>query len=76
MGPLPTDEVQGEALLIGGWYAQTRWFYEDGPYDDEVQGEALLTGGYYVSKLVEADSPDEMLQLNCVINDTCSMTGI
>jgi len=76
MGPLPGEPVQGSALMQSGYYEQHRWFYEDGPYDDEVQGSALMMSGYYESKLVEADSPDEMLQLTCVINDTCSMTGI
>jgi len=70
------DAVQGSADLAGGVWFQARWFYEDGPYDDSVQGSADLLSGYLVNKLVEADSPDEMLQLGCTVQATCSMTAV
>ena len=52
---------------------QLRWYYEDGPYDDEWTASFSASDGTLVNKLVEADSPDEMLHLGCTILNTCTM---
>ena len=62
-------ETNGDGTLV-----QLRWFYSDGPYDDEWKATFETSNdGTLVNKLVEADSPDESLQLGCVILNTCTM---
>lgn len=70
------DTITGTFDFISGYHYQARWFYDDGPYDDSITGNFNLVNGYYLNKLVKADTPDEELQLTCVINNSCTMTGI
>jgi len=74
-GPYDSDLASTQGME-DGTYIQVRWFYEDGPYDSDLQSTQTLLDGTYVSKLIEADTPDEELQLALTINDTCSMDAI
>ena len=63
-----------------GTLIQLRWFWEDGPYLDEFTNTfGVLDGTLILTRIiVEADTgssgkPYEELQLNCRINDTCTM---
>jgi hypothetical protein len=47
MSFLPTENVQGSADVVSGYYEQHRWFYEDGPYLDDVEASADVVSGYY-----------------------------
>jgi hypothetical protein len=71
---IPTSYATVNYGAIDGSYTQLRWFISDGPYDsNDAAVDYGATDGTYINKLVRAESPDEELQLNCVINDTCSM---
>lgn len=67
------DSLQANPDVISANHYQGRWFYEDGPYDDSLQANPDVVSAQLLNKLVEADTPDEMLQLNCTISATCSM---
>lgn len=69
------DEVTAEfGIGPDGTLIQLRWFYEDGPYDDEVVANFEAMGGTLIEiPIVEADTPDESLQLGITINDTSTM---
>jgi hypothetical protein len=73
----PYDNEVSGTFGVGpdGTLVQLRWFYTDGPYDDEVSGTFAAFDGTLIqkTKLVIADTPDELLQVRCVINDTCTM---
>jgi hypothetical protein len=71
-GPYDSD-LQSTQTLEDGTYVQVRWFFEDGPYDSDLQSTQTLLDGTYESKLIEADSPDEKLQMAIVINATSTM---
>ena len=71
-GPYDSD-LQSTFGMENGTYTQLRWFYEDGPYDSDLQSTFAMLDGTLINKLVIADTPDESLQLNVVINNTCSM---
>ncbi len=74
-GPYDSD-LQFIQDMQDGTYIQVRWFYEDGPYDSDLQSTQLMLDGTYETKLVEADTPDEKLQLDIAINNTCSMDSV
>lgn len=61
-----TDEAQTTNLeAFEGSYTQLRWFYEYGPDTDEAQTTDIsAVGGEYNLKLVEADSPDEEIDIS------------
>ena len=71
-GPYDSD-LQQTYTLEDSTYIQVRWFYTDGPYDSDLQQTYALLDGTYESKLVEADTPDEELQMALAINNTCTM---
>ena len=70
------DEFEVSHNVTSGSYIQLRWFYVDGPYDEAFDVSHDLESSSYTLLLIEADSPDESLQLSCVINASCSMTGV
>lgn len=71
----PYDEAWTFSFETGqdGTLIQLRWFYADGPYDEQWTFSFEASDGTLVNKLVEADSPDEMLHVGCTIMDTCTM---
>jgi hypothetical protein len=71
-GPYDSDATIGFASSDGSWL-QARWFKSDGPYDSDASINFAATDGLLENKLVTAEAPDEALQLDCTINDTCSM---
>ena len=74
-GPYDSD-LESTQVMLDGTYVQVRWFYEDGPYDSDLEATQTLLNGTLVNKLVEADSPDEELQLSLTINTNCSMDAV
>ena len=68
------DSCEADVDLPGGYWYQARWFYTDGPYDDACEASVDLPSGYWLNKLVLVDTPDELLQLSCVVDTTSSMT--
>ena len=71
-GPYDSDDTL-DYTAIDGTYIQTRWFFSDGPYDSDDTVSFTALDGTLINKLVTVDTPDESLQLDCVINNTCSM---
>lgn len=61
---------------LDGTLVQTRWFYYDGPYEMDLKHTFEALDGTLENKLVEADTPDEGLQMTLVINDTCTMDAV
>jgi hypothetical protein len=61
-----TDEVQStNVTAFDGSYTQLRWFYTYGPDTDEAQTTDISAfDGAYNLKLVEADSPDEEIDIS------------
>lgn len=70
------DEVETTFSVEEMLYYQTRWFYTDGPYDDEVETTFAVIDFSYIGKLVEADTPDESIQMSIAIMNTCSMDAV
>jgi len=70
------DELETAHTVLDMTYVQTRWYLEDGPYDDELESAHTVLDMTYVRKKVEADSPDEGLQLAITIETTCTMDAI
>ena len=67
------SDMQATFGMEDGSYTQLRWFLTDGPYDSDLQATFGMLDGTIINKLVIVDTPDELLQLNLVINVTCSM---
>lgn len=64
-GPYDDAYTQGNFAVLDGSYTQLRWFLTDGPYDDAyTQGNFSVQDGTLINKLVEADSPDEEIQMS------------
>ena len=61
-----TDEVQStDVTAFDGAYNRIRYFYTYGPDTDEVQStDVTAFGGEYNLKLIEADSPDEEIDIS------------
>jgi hypothetical protein len=74
-GPYDSD-LKHTFEALGGTLIQTRWFYYDGPYDSDLKHTFEALDGTLVNKLVEADTPDEGLQMSAVIENTCTMDAI
>ena len=67
------DDLEMTQAVISGTYIQLRWFISDGPYYDFLEMTQAVISGTYVNKLIEADTPDESLQMGISINNTCTM---
>ena len=70
------DGIQGDADIVNMTYVQQRWFITDGPYDESIEGSADVVNITNVNKRVEADTPDESLQIGFEIANTSSMTAV
>lgn len=70
------DSLETSQIVMDGTYVQERWFYSDGPYDDSIDTSHEVMNGSYVNKRVEADTPDEELQLAISIDSSCTMEAI
>jgi hypothetical protein len=70
------DEVEMGFDMQGSTYEQVIWYIDYGPDTDEVEMGFDLVDGTLINKLVEADSPDESLQLGCAIDSSSSMTPV
>jgi hypothetical protein len=71
-----TDGLDVTHDLVAGTYTQLRWFYTDGPYNEGIDVTHDLVAGSYDQVLIEADSPDEGLDLSIAIETSSSMTGV
>ena len=67
------DSTSAGHIVLDMTYVQQRWFYEDGPYDDLTSANHTVLDMTYIRLVVLVDTPDEKLQLNVSIKDTCSM---
>ena len=67
------DSAENLYSLLDGTYTQLRWFHVDGPYDDSAENLYSLLDGTHIRKRVEADSPDEKLDISATIRNTCTM---
>jgi hypothetical protein len=76
MMEMPIDEVAMGYSMHDGTYEQVIWYIEYGPDVDEVAMGFDLVDGTLINKLVEADSPDESLQLGCAMDSSSSMTPV
>ena len=62
--------------MLGGTLVQERWFIQSlGHESAPMIGGIGMLGGTLISMVVDADSPDEKLQLSCRIG-VCSMEEI
>lgn len=71
-GPYDSD-IEATHGMEDGTYTQLRWFYQDGPYDSDFECSYGLMDGTLINKLVEADTPDEELQLAIRIEASSTM---
>jgi len=71
-GPYDGD-IDNTFDALNGTLIQLRWFYFDGPYDGDIDNTFDALDGTLINKLVEADSPDEKLQLALRIEATSTM---
>ena len=76
LAPIPSESLETAHSVIDMSYVQARWYLEDGPYEDELETAHTVLDMTYVRKKVEADSPDEGLQLAITIETTCTMDAI
>ena len=67
------DSTSTDHIVLDMTYVQQRWFYEAGPYDDSTSADHTVLDMTYIRLVVLVDTPDEKLQLNVSIKDTCSM---
>jgi hypothetical protein len=70
------DSLETTYDVLDMTYIQTRWFFEDGPYDDLFETSYTVLDMTYIRIKVEADTPDEGIQLGIEIMDTCSMEAV
>ena len=70
---IPVSDIDNTFDALNGTLIQLRWFYFDGPYDGDIDNTFDALDGTLINKLVEADSPDEKLQLALRIEATSTM---
>lgn len=68
-----TDNIAADQAIIGMTYVQERWYLTDGPYSDSIAADQAIIGMTKENKLVEADTPDELIEINATIMNTCTM---
>ena len=70
------DSWETSHTVIDMTYIQTRWFLEDGPYDDSWETTHIVLDMTYIRVKVEADTPDESVQMAIAIMNTCTMSAV
>ena len=71
-----TDDIATGQAIISMTYVQQRWYLPTIEETDNLSTSQVIIGMTKIYKLVEADTPDEMIGMNATIMNTCTMDAI